>query len=164
MCWSVSLIVCRDGLAAWRPRRDERLSWPGWLTYSGWLTHISGHPSATGRSQDSESTPAKDRRSTAGPRNQPKHDVCVDLYRWLYAEMVLLPGDIPARNTAVCLCVVLPKNSKTINTFILRPHVHFLSDDAACVAYVRLTQCIDRSPLCWLYSCFGRTLGHVIFH
>jgi len=46
-------------------RRDERLSWPGWLTYSGWLIHISGHPSATGRAQDSESSPAKDRRSTA---------------------------------------------------------------------------------------------------
>jgi len=30
-------------------RRYERLSWPGWLTYSGWLTHISDHPSATGR-------------------------------------------------------------------------------------------------------------------
>jgi len=47
------------------------------LTYRGWLTHISGHPSAalasaTGRAQDSESTPAKDRRSTAGPRNQNK--------------------------------------------------------------------------------------------
>jgi len=41
------------------------------LTYSGWFTHISGHPSATGRAQDSESTPAKDRFPTAGPRNQP---------------------------------------------------------------------------------------------
>jgi len=30
----------------YRPRRDERLSWPSWLTYSGWFTHISGHPSA----------------------------------------------------------------------------------------------------------------------
>ena len=29
-------------------RKDERLSWPSWLTYSGWLTHINGHPSATG--------------------------------------------------------------------------------------------------------------------
>ena len=26
----------------YRPRKDERLSWPSWLTYSGWLTHISG--------------------------------------------------------------------------------------------------------------------------
>jgi calcium/calmodulin-dependent protein kinase (CaM kinase) II len=40
---------------------------------------------------------------------------------------------------------VLSKNSKTINTFILRPHVHFLSEDAACIAYVRLTQYMDRS-------------------
>ena len=39
---------------------DERLSWPGWLTYSGWLTHISGHPSATGRAQDGERTLARD--------------------------------------------------------------------------------------------------------
>jgi len=40
------------------------------LTYSGWLTHISGHPSATSRAQDSESTPTKDRCSTAGLRHQ----------------------------------------------------------------------------------------------
>jgi len=59
-------------LLIYRPRRDERLSWPVWLTYNGWLTHISGHPSATGQAQDSESSPAKDRRSTAGPRNQPR--------------------------------------------------------------------------------------------
>jgi len=26
-------------------RKDERLIWLSWLTYSGWLTHISGHPS-----------------------------------------------------------------------------------------------------------------------
>jgi len=57
-------------LLIYRPRKDGRLSWPGWLTCSGWFTHLSGHPSITGRAQDSESTPAKDRRSTAGPRNQ----------------------------------------------------------------------------------------------
>jgi len=49
-------------LLIYRPQRDERLSW---------LTHISGHPSATDQAQDSESSPAKDRRSTAGPRNHP---------------------------------------------------------------------------------------------
>ena len=38
----------------YRSRKDERLSWPSWLTYSGWLTHISGHPSAAGRAQDRE--------------------------------------------------------------------------------------------------------------
>ena len=56
----------------YRPRKDERLSWPSWLTYSGRFTHISGHPSAAGIVQDSESSPVKDRRSTAEPRNQPK--------------------------------------------------------------------------------------------
>jgi len=33
-------------------QRDERLSWPDWLIYSGRFTHISGHLSATGRAQD----------------------------------------------------------------------------------------------------------------
>ena len=41
-----------------RPRKDERLSWPSWLTCSGRLTHVSGHPSAAGRAQDRESTSA----------------------------------------------------------------------------------------------------------
>ena len=35
------------------------------------LTHISGHPSAAGRAQDRESSPARDRRSTTVPRHQP---------------------------------------------------------------------------------------------
>jgi len=60
-----------SSLLIYRPRKDEMLSWPSWLTCSGWLTHISGHPSATSRAQDSESTSAKDQCSTAGPRNQP---------------------------------------------------------------------------------------------
>ena len=45
-------------LLIYRPRKDERLSWPGWLTYSGWFTHVSGYPSAAGRAQDRESSPA----------------------------------------------------------------------------------------------------------
>ena len=50
-----------SSLLIYRPRKDERLSWSSWLTYSGRFTHIRGHPSATGRAQDSERTPAKDR-------------------------------------------------------------------------------------------------------
>jgi len=57
-----------SSLLIYRPLEDERLSWPGWLTYSGRLTHISGHPSATGRAQDGERTLARDRRSTTEPR------------------------------------------------------------------------------------------------
>ena len=56
----------------YRPRKDERLSWPSWLTCSGWLTHISGQPSAAGRAQDRESSPARDRRSTTVPHHQPE--------------------------------------------------------------------------------------------
>jgi len=59
------------GLLIYRPQKDERLSWPSWLTYSGRFTHISGHASAVGRAQRRESSPVKDRRSTTAPRNQP---------------------------------------------------------------------------------------------
>jgi len=58
-------------LLIYLPRKDERLSWPGWLTYSGRSTHISGYPSAAGPAQDSESSPVRDQRSTTVPRNQP---------------------------------------------------------------------------------------------
>jgi len=58
-------------LLIYRPRKDERLSWPSWLTCSGWSTHTSGHPSAAGRVQDRESSPVRDRRSTTVPRHQP---------------------------------------------------------------------------------------------
>jgi len=57
-------------LLIYRPRKDERLSWPSWLTCSGRLTRISGHPSAAGRGQDRESSPVRDRRSTTVPRHQ----------------------------------------------------------------------------------------------
>jgi len=57
-------------LLIYLPRKDKRLSRPGWLTYSGRLTHISGHPSAAGRAQDRKSSPVKDQRSTSVPRNQ----------------------------------------------------------------------------------------------
>ena len=43
----------------YRPRKDERLSWPSWLT-------CSGHPSAAGQAQDRE----RDRRSTTVPRHR----------------------------------------------------------------------------------------------
>ncbi|XP_076629785.1 calcium/calmodulin-dependent protein kinase II isoform X26 [Colletes latitarsis] len=39
---------------------------------------------------------------------------------------------------------VLGKNCKAVNTTILNPHVHLLGEDAACIAYVRLTQYMDK--------------------
>jgi len=64
----------------YRPRKDERLTWPSWLTYGGWLTHISGHPSAAGRAQDRESSPARDRRSTTVATPPTEEDVVVFIY------------------------------------------------------------------------------------
>jgi len=72
-------------LLIYRPRKNERLSWPGWLTYSGRFTHISGHPSAVGRAQDSESSPVKDQRSTAEPRNQPGRSI----------DRIRVPAEVP---------------------------------------------------------------------
>ncbi|XP_051897065.1 calcium/calmodulin-dependent protein kinase type II subunit beta isoform X12 [Pristis pectinata] len=38
---------------------------------------------------------------------------------------------------------LLSKNNKPIHTTILNPHVHLIGEDAACIAYIRLTQYID---------------------
>jgi len=74
-------------LLIYLPRKDERPSRPGWLTYSGRFTHISGHPSAAGRAQDSASSPVRDRRSTTVPRTDTL------LYVWLQStRMRVFPG------------------------------------------------------------------------
>ncbi|CAD5123598.1 DgyrCDS11928 [Dimorphilus gyrociliatus] len=36
-------------------------------------------------------------------------------------------------------------NHKSSNTTVLHPHVHMLGEDAAYIAYVRLTQFVDKS-------------------
>ncbi|KAM9823154.1 calcium/calmodulin-dependent protein kinase (CaM kinase) II beta 1 isoform 9-T9 [Syngnathus typhle] len=38
---------------------------------------------------------------------------------------------------------LLSKNDKPIHTTILNPHVHLIGEDAACIAYIRLTQFVD---------------------
>lgn len=44
----------------------------------------------------------------------------------------------------VCLLYsVLSKNSKPVHTTLLNPHVHLIGEDAACIAYIRLTQFVD---------------------
>ncbi|XP_023215319.1 calcium/calmodulin-dependent protein kinase type II delta chain-like, partial [Centruroides sculpturatus] len=42
---------------------------------------------------------------------------------------------------------VLGKQIKTLHTLMLNPAVHLLGEDAACIAYVRLTQYIDKSGM-----------------
>ncbi|XP_077671286.1 calcium/calmodulin-dependent protein kinase type II subunit delta isoform X7 [Eretmochelys imbricata] len=41
----------------------------------------------------------------------------------------------------------LSKGNKPIHTIILNPHVHLVGDDAACIAYIRLTQYMDGSGM-----------------
>jgi len=50
-------------------RMKSGVSLVGW-PYSGWFTHISGHPSATGRAWERESSPVTDQRSTTVQRSQ----------------------------------------------------------------------------------------------
>ena len=47
--------------------------WPANFPCPGRFTHIGGHPSAAGRTQDRENSPARDQRSTAEPRSQPEN-------------------------------------------------------------------------------------------
>ena len=67
------------------PRKDESLSWPGWLTYSGRYTC---HQSAAGRAQDRGSSPVKDQRSTTVPRNQLKGKVPRLIFELIYIPRI----------------------------------------------------------------------------
>ncbi|XP_076349044.1 calcium/calmodulin-dependent protein kinase type II alpha chain-like isoform X2 [Tachypleus tridentatus] len=44
---------------------------------------------------------------------------------------------------------VLGKNSKLLNTTVLNPTVHLLGEDAACIAYKLLTQCVNKSGIAY---------------
>jgi len=98
-------------LLIYRPREDERLSWPCWLIYSGRFTQINGYPSAAGQVQTSESSPVRDRRSTTELPNQLKwamwhgvswRDGFHDVYHStsIYTQSVL-------QLQLVCWCVVV---------------------------------------------------------
>lgn len=39
--------------------------------------------------------------------------------------------------------LALSKGHKPIHTILLNPHVHLIGEDAACIAYIRLTQYMD---------------------
>ena len=87
-----------SSLLIYRPRKDERLSWPSWLTCSGRFTHITGHSSDAGRAQDRETSTAKHRtdlRSTTVPRHQLKHEnisFCANVGSISDIIIIKLPG------------------------------------------------------------------------
>lgn len=43
----------------------------------------------------------------------------------------------------IFLSLALSKGHKPIHTILLNPHVHLIGEDAACIAYIRLTQYMD---------------------
>ena len=94
----------------YRPRSDIRLSWPGLSTYSGRFTRIKGHPSATGRAQNSESSPAKDRRSTTVSRNQPW---CVSDFRFTHGEWWKLIEELRVRGVTQEVRLIRGLNRRT---------------------------------------------------
>ncbi|KAK9506806.1 hypothetical protein O3M35_008673 [Rhynocoris fuscipes] len=56
--------------------------------------------------------------------------------------------------------VLVIKNCKAINTTILNPNVHLLGDEAACIAYVRLTQYIDKQGIAHSSQCEETRVWH----
>jgi len=72
--WRLHLLRCWtsncSSLLIYRPREDERLSWPGWLTSSRRFTHMSGHwsPISWRSSVQQGKFAGQDRRSTIVPR------------------------------------------------------------------------------------------------
>jgi len=61
-------------LLIYRPQKDERLSWPRWLSHSGQFTHKVVTCTAIGQAQDRESSPVNDQRSTTVLRCQHNND------------------------------------------------------------------------------------------
>nr|QCI62401.1 Ca2+/calmodulin-dependent protein kinase II [Apolygus lucorum] len=55
---------------------------------------------------------------------------------------------------------VVTKNCKAINTTILNPNVHLLGDEAACIAYVRLTQYVDKQGMAHSCQCEETRVWH----
>ena len=69
-------------LLIYLPRKNVRLSRPGWLTCSGRFTHISKwSPSAAGRAQERESSLVKDQRSITVEIDHITEFVTNDVYR-----------------------------------------------------------------------------------
>ena len=58
----------------------------------------------------------------------------------------LSDASVQKRRTLVwCLYVVLPTNRKMVTMSIINPTVHMLGDNAACIAYTRFAQYLDKS-------------------
>ena len=67
------------------------------------------------------------------------------LWRWY---QILIKTRVPKRAPLLLFSsAALSKTKQPIHTILLNPHVHLIGDEAACIAYIRLTQYIDGSGM-----------------
>ena len=45
-----------------------------------------------------------------------------------------------------------PRNKNQLHTTMLNPNVHLMSDEGACIAYIRLTQFVDRWDMYYIVN------------
>ncbi|XP_037402215.1 calcium/calmodulin-dependent protein kinase type II subunit alpha isoform X1 [Pygocentrus nattereri] len=56
-------------------------------------------------------------------------------------------GEPPLSTAETAEISVWSKNSKPVHTTILNPHIHLIGEEAACIAYIRITQYIDNNGM-----------------
>jgi len=113
----------------YRPPKDERLSWPSWLTYSGRLTHMSGHPSAAGRAWDKKVRRSKTNVLTTVPRSQPsavklvRLTTVASLSHWTSTSVYNTTGLMHAARRAGSSA---QRNQKKTNLTLIKPNVNLV--------------------------------------
>jgi len=93
-------------LLTYLPRKDGRLSRPGWLTYSGRFTHISDHQSVADRAQDREGHWSKTdvlplwhaTKQSINHNSVTGHSVCEFIHN-LYIAEIYRPGYVLAADS-----------------------------------------------------------------
>ena len=88
-------------------RMKGRVGLVGWPIADGLLVT---HQLQAGRAQDSESTPAKDRCYTAGPRNQPKSAFCEETAQgWVCANVKFGTNRLKRLNSTRLSGAIIPR-------------------------------------------------------
>ena len=107
------------------------------VTYSGRLTHICGHPSATRQAQDGERTPgdlrstAEPRRPTKSPQTTTKNLVVVDYVSEVTPRAKFGANLCKSVNEGVLgICVIYNKKLLLINLFIRLLNIYLVALNA----------------------------------
>ncbi|TRY60060.1 hypothetical protein DNTS_010100 [Danionella cerebrum] len=65
----------------------------------------------------------------------------LDFHRFYFENSCALHGYTEIFST------VWSKNNKPVHTTILNPHIHLIGEEAACIAYIRITQYLDTNGI-----------------